>query len=277
MSAVNPLERITSGPSPLDLSLGAGAGRYLLRPRSVLIDQNPAKVLDSNRRRVGAYFYNGGGKLELPLDLGAGFRQGAALPLQQFIDSGGIQVPSYALSSFKTLVLIVDVQITKGAASQASLALIVGRGPWAPQAGNASQTGGDFQNVVKGAPVNIGANAATLGRGLFVVSPADIADLQWPHPWIGAELNAGGAITAGAARLFMSMPLGPAILLGMSEGMNANPGDTANSMLLPPQDAWQFIPTDRELWAMATPGGSGDLRIWELMRGTPERAASVRT
>ena len=254
------------------IDAGAG-GRIFTRPRALEIDQTPSRLLVANRRRVGAYVFNAGGKLELPLDLGAGDRAGTALPLQQFIDSGSIAVPAYALSSYKLLTLYVDNQLTKGAASQATLQLLVGRDRWAPANGNASQVGSNFFNQVKGAVVNIGGNAASLGPGIFVLSPADVADLQWPHPYVGVELNAGGTPTGGSARAFITMPGGPAVLLGFDQQISGRTGPTANSMLLPPLSPWQWIPTARELWAMATPGGTADVRVWEVFYPEPKHAA----
>lgn len=251
------------GAEQLDPDMGTSGDR-LLRPRSLLIDQTPSRILTSNPRRKGAYIFNAGGKLELQLDLGVGSRTGAALPQTAFLDSAGIQVPSYSLATYKSFYLLVDTQIAH-AAGQATAQLIVGRGPWSPASGAATIAGGDNQNALKGAAVNIGGAAATtLGRGLFVLSPVDFPDLQWPHPYVGVEFNWTAALTAGAARLFLGMPLGPAVLLGNDQNINPDPGDRANSMMLAPQAPWTWIPTTRELWAAATPGGNADVRIWEI-------------
>lgn len=244
------------------LDAGTG-GRYLGPPRSLELGSAPEKILSSNPKRAGAYIFNAGGKLELSFDLASGGRGQAALPLTAFLDSGSIAVPSYALSSYKALYLRVTTALTKGAASQATAQLLVGRGPWAPASGAATGAGGTAENTTKGAVANIGANAASLPVGIYVLSPADMADLQWPHPYVGVEFSWGGALTAGAAQLFMDMPLGPAVYLGFSEQISERPGAAAHAYLLPPQSPGMFLNTDRELWAMAGPGGYADLRIWE--------------
>lgn len=260
-----------SAPSWLDRGTG---GHYLIRPRGLLLEQTPLQLLRSNPRRVGAWIANMGGKCELPIDLGAGDRLGSALPATQFIDSAGLAVPSYPLSSYKSLLLIVDTALAWVTAAQATLQLIVGRGPWSPASGAATGAGGDTQNTLKGAAASLGAaGAVSLARGIYVFSPADVADLQWQHPYVGAELKFGSALTAGAARLFCELPGGPAVLLGEDEQMSANLGDRANSFMLPPQDAPMFVQTDRELWAAATPGGAADVRIWEVLLPTPHHAS----
>lgn len=233
-------------------------GTYI-RPRSVEVTGKPSRILDENPGRVGAWVFNVGGTLEVPI--------GLPLLNNTFIDSASAQVPAFAASTYKSLYLQVDVQLTWVGAAQPTIQLIVGRTPWSAIAGAASGAGGNNNNFLKGAAANLGpAAATTLAVGLWPFTPADIADLQWQHPYVGAELKFGGALTAGAARLFLTMPGAPLLLL--STGVQITPGvlgDTAASWAVPAQSSPFWYPGDRELYACSSPGGSIDVRLWEVM------------
>jgi hypothetical protein len=237
--------------------LAVPRGNYL-RPRSMELTIKPARILDENNDRVGAWIENVGGLLEVPI--------GLPVLNNTFIDSASVQVPPFALSTYKTLVLVVDVAFAWAGALQATLQLIVGRSPWSAVAGAASGAGGNTNNFLKGAAANLGAAAATsLAVGIWPFSPADIADLQWQYPFVGAELKFGGALTAGSARLFLSLSGGPMMLL--STGPQITPGavgDTAASFALPTQSPPFWYPGGRELYACSSPAGSLDCRIWEV-------------
>lgn len=238
-------------------------GRYL-RPRSIVIDQTPAKILDVDPDRLGAWIFNNGGQIELPVPLP---QSSTGLALALTLDSASVQVPAYAPSTYKSLYLIVDTALAWVTAAQAKIQLIVGRQPWSAVSGAASGAGGDTQNALKGAQVNLGgAGATSLARGLYPFSPTDIADLQWQVPYIGAELTFGSALTAGAARLFLETPGGPNLLIGEDNLINIDQqGNPAGAFVVPSQAPAQWIQPDGELWAAASRGGTLDVRIWEVL------------
>lgn len=250
-------------------------GRWI-KPKSEEIGAKEVRVLEANPNRFGAWLFNAGGQIEIPIPLPL---SGAGLPLVQFIDSGGIAVPAYAASTYKSIYFVIDVQLTKAAGSQATGQLLVSNKPWPPASGSASQV--DVGNTLayvktKGAAANIlGAAVSTYGTGLIVLSPTDIADLQWQHPYIGIEFNWGGALTAGMGRLFLEAPGGPQIIFGedyMIDGSKSGP--RANGFALSAQAAPFLWSGDGELWAACSPGGFADLRIWEILYDAPVGAPS---
>jgi hypothetical protein len=251
-------------------------GRWLT-PRGYEIKggAEPVMVLGDNPNRYGAWLFNAGGQIELPVALPLG--AAGQLALAQFLDSGSVGQPTYALSSYKALYLIVDVQLAWAVGAQATLQLIVGRQPWGPSSGAGTQVGSNFYNAVKGAVANLGGAAATtLAVGIYAFSPADIGDLQWPHPHIGAELKFGSALTAGFARLVMETPGGPMIVVGGDNSINPGAiGARANSFGLPAQGSPVLWQGAGELWAAATPGGNADLRVQEIVIVPPDGAGAL--
>lgn len=238
-------------------------GRYL-RPRAVRVDQTPAKILDTNPNRLGAWIFNNGGQVEIPLPMP---NSASGLALAKVLDTGGLALPGSSPSTYKSLYLLVDTQLAWVTAAQPTIQLVVGRAPWAPASGAVSQAGGNTQNFLKGAAVNLGPAAATsLAVGLWPFSPFDIADLQWHHPYVGAELTFGSALTAGSARLFLELPGGPSLFLGEDNLVNIDRlADAAGSWSITAQSAAQWVPSDGEIWAAAALGGSIDVRIWEVL------------
>lgn len=246
----------------------------ILRPRGLDIGTKPTEILSRNPDRIEALIYNNGGNLELPVDLGAGDRVAAGLPLQQFIDSAAVPVAAYAPSTFKTFLLIVDVALAWAVGAQATAQLIVGRDKWSASSGNASGVGGGQNNFLKGAAANLGGAAATsLAAGIWPFSPVDLPDLQWQWAFVGLELKFGSALTAGAARLFLAMPGGPPVQLSTDE---LGIGDKANSFVVLPSAPPLRVTGRRRIWA-ATPAGTADLRIWESVRQThvPDAVAAT--
>jgi hypothetical protein len=253
-------------------------GRWLA-PRGFEIKGGdpPQILLPDNPNRYGALLFNAGGQIELPIPMPMGTLGGLALA--QFLDSGSVQVPTYAGSSYKAIYIVIDAQLTKGAGSQATAQLLVGRQPWPPASGGATQVGvGNnlSMTTLKGAAFNLGGVAATLGPGAFPISPADIGDLQWPHPYIGVELNAGGALTGGAARVLLEMPGGPMVVVG--EDSNINPaltGARANGFPIPSGGSPVLWQGTGELWVAATPGGYADFRVVEIVMAPPQEAPAA--
>lgn len=247
----------------------------LQAPKGLEITSRPSMILARNPDRVEAFLFNAGGSLEILADLGVGDRVGTALPQTIVIDSGSIIVPAIAPSTYKTFVLFVDTQLTWTAAGQPTVQLIVGRDRWAPFSGAATNVGGASNNFLKGAAANLGPAAATsLAVGMWPFSPADIGDLQWQWPFVGLELKFPSALTAGAARLFLQMPGGPPILIGVNlEGISKESGDRANSFILLPSAPPLRVTARRALYAM-TPAGIADLRVWEAVR-LPQEGAEV--
>lgn len=233
-------------------------GTYL-RPRSVEVAGRPSRILDENSSRVGAWVFNSGGLLELPVGLPA--------LSTKFIDSAAVSVPPFAGSTYKTLILQVDVQLAWVTGAQPTIQLLVGRNQWSAAGGATSQAGGANNNFVKGAAANLGpAAATTLAVGIWPFSPADIGDLQWHHPYIGAEIAFGSALTAGAARLFLAMPGSPLLLLATHAQITPGViGDQAASWAVPGQSSPFWYPGGSELFACSSPGGLIDVRIWEVM------------
>lgn len=233
------------------------------RAHGIELSQKPAKILDADPNRYGAFLFNNGGKYELPIDLGAGDRTQAALPLAAFIDSGSVRVPQGG-STYKSIAIVVDTALTWVGAGQSKIALLVGYDQWGPASGASSKAGG--QNAVKGAAANFGGAAATsIATGLYPFSPVDMADLQWTWPYVGVELQIFAALTAGAARAYLELAFGPDVFVGTDRNITAKTGDTASSIVLPSRGPWQFVQSDREVWAMAAPGGIADLRVWEVL------------
>lgn len=254
-------------------SLGIGRplrGRYL-RPRALEITQVPGKILGANPNRLGAWIFNHGGQLELPIPLPQA-AAGSGLALAKVLDSASLQMPGGLPSTYKSLYLRVTIALAWAGAVQPTIQLIVGRSPWQALSGAASAAGGNTENFLKGAAAtSLGPAAATsLAVGLWPFSPADIADLQWHHPFIGAELTFGGALTAGAAQLFMEAPGGPDLMLGEDDRMNPlMTGDRAGAWALPSQAPAMWVQTDGELWGAASAGGWIDCRIWEVLFKPP--------
>jgi hypothetical protein len=253
------------GPNLADLSPTSDGD--LLRARGFDISKDPVQILPRNPARIEAWIFNAGGNLELPVDLGAGIRVGAPLPLTAFLDSGSVAAAAYAPSTYKSFVLLVDTPIVwGGAGAQAKVALIVGRQPWAPASGAGSGAGGTQQNFIKGAAANIGGAAATqLAAGIYPFSPVDLPDLQWQWAFIGLEFQWPLALTSGAARLVLAMPGGPPVALGTDEGISPNTGDRANSFLLLPSAPPFRVVARRAIYA-ATLAGTADLRVWESVQ-----------
>jgi hypothetical protein len=249
-------------------------GRYM-RPRAIEVAQSPEKILDANPLRIGAYLFNNGSILEFGVELpqnplAAGLAQAVVL------DSAGIQIPVVAASSYKSLIFVVDTALTWVGAGQAKFQLVVGRRDvWAPVSGAASGVGpaSGNSNSLKGAQVNLGGAAVTtIATGIYPFSPADIGDLQWHHPIVGAEFTFPGALTAGAGRLFLEMPGGAALFVGEEYAISGVAGPRSNAWSITAQSAPTFIQDDGEVWAIAGPGGVIDLRIWEVWKYDPEEA-----
>lgn len=248
-------------------------GRYM-RPRSVEIAQTPERILDANPIRLGAYIFNNGSILEFPLELPQG--SAAGLPLAAVLDSAGIQIPVTAASSYKTLIFVVDTALTWVGAGQAKFQLVVGRKDvWGPISGAASGVGpaSGLSNSLKGNQVNLGGAAViTIGTGIYPFSPADIGDLQWHHPVVGAELTFPAALTGGAGRLFLEMPGGAALYIGEDPSLLGVLGPRSAAWSITAQAPPVFLQDDGEVWAVAGPGGVIDCRIWEVWKYDPEEA-----
>lgn len=244
-------------------------GRFL-RPRALDINQVPQKMLAANPNRLGAWIFNNGGQLELPIPL-PGSTAGPGLALAKVLDSGSVQVPSFFPSTYKSLYLRVTTALAWAGAVQPTIQLLVARSPWPPASGAVSGAGGATENFVKGAVASVGPAAATsLAVGLWAFSAADLTDLQWYHPYIGAEFVLGGALTAGAALLFLQAPGGPALMLGEDDRMNPLvAGDRAGAFPIPAQSSAMWVQTDGELWAASSAGGTLDCRIWEVLIRPP--------
>lgn len=250
------------------------AGGHWRRPRSVEVGTEPQKLLDQDPRRIAAWIQNLGGALEIPIQLpGASLQAGAALPLAAFLDSAGIPFPAFAASSYKSFVIVVDTQLTwGGGATQSKVQFVAGRQPWGPSSGAATGVGPGTgnQNFTKGGAVNWGAAGNAIAVGAYGFDASDIANLQWPYPYVGLELQMGAALTAGSARLFLEAAGGPNLLLGKDRNMNAPSGPQAWSWPIIAASPPVWVPDPTEVWAMAGPGGAVDCRIWELMAIDPD-------
>jgi len=245
-----------------------GQGRFV-RPRSMEIGPAPARILSSNKRRLGAYIFNNGSQLEFPIPL-PGSNQ--ALALAKVLDSAGIPVPPPSPSTYKSAYLQVDTALAWVTGAQPTIQLLVGRQSWGPLSGATTQagTGAGAFNAAKNAVANLGPAAATsLAVGIWPFSPADLADLQWHHPYIGFELTFGSALTAGAARLFLQMPGGAALYLGEEATLTSQIGDRGVAWPLLAQTSPLYLQDSGELWAVAGPGGIIDCRIWEVWDSDP--------
>lgn len=115
----------------------------------------------------------------------------------KFIDSAAAPVGQ----AKKTIYLIVDTTLTWVTSGQATLQAFASRDPYAAQGGASSQLG--VTQVKLGSAQNIGASGTSLAAGIYRVSPAAVAELQWPDALIGVELAFPSALTAGVARLFV--------------------------------------------------------------------------
>jgi hypothetical protein len=243
-------------------------GRFT-RPRAHDLTQAPGCILRADPNRLGAWIFNNGGQLELPIPLP---QSGTGLALAKVLDSGSLQIPGYMASTYKSLYLRVTTALAWVTGAQPTIQLIVGRSSWQPLSGAVSGAGGNTENFLKGAAAtNLGPAAATsLAVGLWPFSPADIADLQWHHPFIGAEFIFGSALTAGAASLLLEAPGGPQLTLGEDNLMNPLvTGDRAGCYPLSAQSAAMWVQTDGEVWAAASAGGTVDCRIWEVLIQPP--------
>jgi hypothetical protein len=215
----------------------------------------PVRIMPENPNRLGVYVLNAGGILEVPVPLPA--------LSTVFLDSATVQVPAHINGTYKSFYLVVDTAFAWAGAFQPTVKLIVSREPYpaAGGAGSAIVTG----EQLKGASANLGPAAATsLALGIWTITPADLADLQWEHLCVGLEFQFGGALSAGAARLFLEMPGSPVALLGESQNIRAQAFEAATAWPIP-YGPGQFIQHDGELWGLAT-SSALDLRIWELLR-----------
>lgn len=244
-------------------------GRWL-KPRGFEIKggAEPVMILADNPNRYGAYIFNAGGIIELPIPIPQFLPAGTYAA--SFVDTGLIAVPPYALSSYKSLYLVVTTTLAWTTGGQPTAQLVIGRSAWSGNAGSGSAvTNNGFST--KGAAVNLGpAAATTLAGGIWPFSPVDIADLQWPHPFIGLELKFPSALNSGAMQLMLETVGGPMVLLGEDNSINpAYTGDRANAFALPADSGPILWQGDGELWAAATPGGIADLRVVEIAYRQP--------
>lgn len=141
-----------------------------------------------------------------------------------FLDFGLLAVPT----RIKTIAVVVDTALTSGAAGQATAQLYAARSIFAtagntdPAPGQApvmasspfqggSGAGSQFPTTglnatqPRGVAANLGPNTASLGPGIFFLSPVDIPELQWYYPVIGIEIKAAVAFTGGSARVFVEL------------------------------------------------------------------------
>ena len=244
------------------------------KPRSIEVGPEPQRLLDKDDRRMGAFVQNLGGQLELQLQLPKASKQiGSPLPLSGFLLSEGIAVPTIAASSFKSFVIMVDSDITWVGAGQSKIQVVAGRQPWGASNGGVSQFGpggGQLnQNFGRGAAVNWGgAGATSIVAGAYGFDATDLANLQWPWPYIGVQLQPFATLTGGSARLFLELSGGPNLMLGRDRNMAPDVGDMANAWPLIAASAPFWVPTKGELWAASGPGiGSVDCRVWEVYAG----------
>lgn len=115
-----------------------------------------------------------------------------------FIDSAALAM----LWRVKTLLLVVDTILHWASSGQATWQPFAAEATFTAVAGSSS--GLTASQVLIGSAQNLGGGAATsLAAGLYRVSPAAIAELQWPDAFLGVELQFPSAITSGAARLFV--------------------------------------------------------------------------
>lgn len=238
------------------------------RPRSVEVNAEPQKLLDRDANRLGAWIQNLGGQLELQLQLpAASLQPSSPLPLAAFICSAGVAVPSIAQASFKSFLVDVDVALTWVGAGQSKVQFVAGRKAWGASSGAGTQAGGIAnENAARGAAANWGPNGTTIAVGSYGFDASDIANLQWPWPFVGLELQPFAALTAGAARVFLELEGGPNLMIGPDRNQAPVVGDRAGSWAIQATQPPFWVPTTEELWASAGPGGTVDCRLWEVMK-----------
>ncbi len=113
-----------------------------------------------------------------------------------FLDSAGILMPG----AQKTIFLRVNTTLSWVAAGQATWQPYASDSAFTAAGGAASQLGNG--QVLLGTAQNLGGAAATsLAAGLYRLSPQSVPDLQWPDPFLGAELHFPSALTGGTATL----------------------------------------------------------------------------
>lgn len=115
-----------------------------------------------------------------------------------FVDSAA----SAVVGAKKTVYLVVTTNLTWASSGQATWQPFVSRAAFAAAGGAATQL--TTSQVKLGSAQNLGAAAQTsLPAGLYRLSPATVAELQWPDALIGMELQFPSALTGGAAALYV--------------------------------------------------------------------------
>ena len=118
-----------------------------------------------------------------------------------FVDSAGVPVSG----TKKTFYLVVTTALTWVTSGQATWQPFAGRAGFVAAGGAATQLTAS-QVLLGAAVVNLGAAAqTTLPVGVYRMSPATTAELQWPDPFVGMQLIFPSALTAGAASLFVEV------------------------------------------------------------------------
>ena len=131
-----------------------------------------------------------GGVVEVPL----------ALPTLNtvFVDSASGAV----VGAKKTIYLRVTTTLTWVTSGQATWQPFATRDAFVAAGGAATQL--TTAQALLGSAQNLGGAAQTsLPAGLYRLSPAAVAELQWPDAQVGMELKFPSALTGGAAQLFV--------------------------------------------------------------------------
>lgn len=155
---------------------------------------------------------NRGAGLEAAIDLGGGLEAlSRAIPVVEaslalptlnniFIDSAAVQVAG----SKKTIYVVVTTALSWVTSGQPTFQPFAGRTPFSAVAGAATGATIAAGVVTLGSAQNLGAAAQTsLPAGIYRLSPATVAELQWPDQFVGVELKFPSALTGGAALAYL--------------------------------------------------------------------------
>jgi hypothetical protein len=102
-------------------------------------------------------------------------------------------------SRFRIVYLNVTTPFAWVTSGQATIQL------YASRATATVSTGATGAAPLIGSTSTLGAVGTSLASGLYIFSPQQLVELQWPYPWIGARLVFPSAPSAGAATLYFEV------------------------------------------------------------------------